>query len=239
MNAWSYALAAALLTTPPEVPDPPPDAEDWPAIQEAIQSLAVEWEILDPREVRYVMARVEDWDNDIALLRRRYQELKDAPKLCDAQRFPDRNTVNELLAFNRAYRRHLDSRQALEQDRGHNLRTALKETDYLVPGVGFGPGRPLRVLLHHGPPAGAESAAADGRAGGVQHRRPAAVRAAVAVPGNELIGRPLAAKRCERFAEAASGSYHGHHGAHLRIRPPVRHGGHRDRDPRSRNRGCC
>ena len=40
--------------------------------------------------------------------------------MCDAQRFPDRNTVNELLAFNRAYRRHLDSRQALEQDRSHN-----------------------------------------------------------------------------------------------------------------------
>jgi hypothetical protein len=131
MNAWSYALAAALLTTSPEVTDPPPDAQDWPALQEAIQSLAVEWEILDQREVRYVMARSEDWDNDIALLRRRFQELKDAPKLGDAQRFPDPNTVNELLAFNRAYRRHLDARQALEQDRGHRLRAALKETDCL------------------------------------------------------------------------------------------------------------
>ena len=71
MNTWSFALAAALLTTPPDVPDPPPDAADWPAVQEALQSLAVEWEILDPREVRYVMARVEDWENDLALLRRR------------------------------------------------------------------------------------------------------------------------------------------------------------------------
>jgi len=131
MTSWAFALAAALLTTPPEVPDPPPDVQDWPAVQAAIQSLAVKWEILDPREVRYVMARREDWENDIALLRRRYQELKDAPKLCDAQRFPDRNTVNDLLAFNRAYRRHVDARQALEQDRGPRLRAALKETDYL------------------------------------------------------------------------------------------------------------
>jgi hypothetical protein len=131
MNAWSIALAAALLTTPPDVPDPPPDSADWPAIQEAVQSLAVEWEILDQREVRYVMARLEDWDNDLALLRRRYQDLKDAPKLCDAQRFPDRGTVNDLLAFNRAYRRNLDARQPVEQDRGHGLRQALKETDYL------------------------------------------------------------------------------------------------------------
>jgi hypothetical protein len=131
MNACAMALAAALLTTPPDVPDPPPDADEWPAVQEAVQTLAVQWEILDPREVRYVMARVEDGENDLALLRRRYQELKDAPKLCDAQRFPDRGTVNELLAFNRAYRRHLDSRQALEQDRSQCLRTALKETDNL------------------------------------------------------------------------------------------------------------
>lgn len=131
MNAWSYALAVALLTAPPEVPDPPPTAEDWPAIQQAMQSLSVEWEILDPREVHFVMARAEDWSNDMAMLRRRYQELKDAPKICDALRFPDRNTVHELLAFNRAYRRNLDARQALEQDRCHTLRTALKETDYL------------------------------------------------------------------------------------------------------------
>ena len=131
MNSWSYVLAAALLTTPPEVTEPPLDAADWPAVQEAVQSLAVQWEILDPREVRYVMARPEDWENDLTLLRRRYQELKDAPKLCDSQRFPDRGTVNELLAFNRAYRRHLDSRQALEQDRSQCLRAALKETDWL------------------------------------------------------------------------------------------------------------
>lgn len=131
MQTWSYVLAAALLTSPPDTVEPPIDSADWPAIQEAVQSLAVEWEILDQREVRYVLARHEDWDNDLNLLRRRYQELKDAPKLCDAHRFPDRNAVNEMLAFNRAYRRNLDSRQSLEQDRGQTLRTALKETDYL------------------------------------------------------------------------------------------------------------
>ena len=40
--SWSYVLAAALLTTPPDVPEPPIDAEEWPAVQEALQSLAVE-----------------------------------------------------------------------------------------------------------------------------------------------------------------------------------------------------
>jgi hypothetical protein len=129
--SWSYVLAAALLTTPPDVPEPPIDAEEWPAVQEALQALAVEWEILDPREVRYVLARAEDFENDLNLLRRRYQDLHDAPKLLDCQRFPDRGAVNDLLTFNRAYRRYLDARQAMEQDRSACVRAALKETDWL------------------------------------------------------------------------------------------------------------
>lgn len=131
MNALSCLLAATLLTTPPDVPEPAPAADDWPVVQEALQKLAVEWEILDPRETRYVLARPEDFENDLNLLRRRFQDLKAAPKLSDCQRFPDRGTVSELLAFNRSYRRHLDARQPLEQDRGDGLRAALQETDWL------------------------------------------------------------------------------------------------------------
>ena len=131
MSSWACVLAAGLLTTPPDVPEPPIDSQDWPAVQEALHKLAVEWEILDPREVRYVLARAEDFESDLNMLRRRYQDLKDAPKLTDCQRFPDRGTVNDLLAFNRAYRRHLDARQALEQDRCAQLRAAQKETDWL------------------------------------------------------------------------------------------------------------
>ncbi|MFO0808164.1 MAG: hypothetical protein U0746_06040 [Gemmataceae bacterium] len=131
MSPWAYLLAAGLLTTPPDVPEPTIDADEWPAVQEALQSLAVEWEILDERERRYVLARVEDYENDLNLLRRRYQELKDAPRLSDCHRFPERGTVNELLAFNRSYRRYLDGRQNVEQDRCFQLRIALRETDFL------------------------------------------------------------------------------------------------------------
>src|SRR4029453_6723634 len=83
MNAGSCFLAAMLLTTPPGTPEMTPPADDWPAIQEALQTMAVEWEILDPREVRYILARPDDFANDLTLLRNRYQELKDAPKLND------------------------------------------------------------------------------------------------------------------------------------------------------------
>jgi hypothetical protein len=131
MNTWSFALAAALLTTPPDVPDPPPAADDWPALQESIQSLAVEWEILDPRETRYVLARPEDFSTDLNMLRRRYRELADAPAAADGFRFPDRNAVNETVRFNRAFRKHLDQRQQLETDRTDALRKVMAETDRL------------------------------------------------------------------------------------------------------------
>jgi hypothetical protein len=131
MNSWAYLVAASLLTTPPDVPEPPIAADEWPVVQEALQSLAVEWEILDPREVRYVLARADDFENDLNLLRRRYQELRDAPKLADCQRFPERATVTELLAFNRAYKRFLDAKQTTEHDRASLVRAALKETDCL------------------------------------------------------------------------------------------------------------
>src|SRR4051812_31109094 len=82
-SAFFGVLASSLLATPPDVSEPPPAPADWPAVQEAVQALAVGWEILDQREVRYVMARLEDWDNDLALLRRRYADLKDAPEMAE------------------------------------------------------------------------------------------------------------------------------------------------------------
>lgn len=129
--AAAYLIAVSLLTTPPDIPEPLPQAEDWAVLQESLQSVAVEWELLDTRETRYVFARLEDFPDNLNLVRRRYRDLADAPKLSDCNRFPDRGTVNDLLAFNRAYRRHLDARVPMEQDRAAQLRAALKETDAL------------------------------------------------------------------------------------------------------------
>src|SRR5262249_54424539 len=131
MSSAAMLLAATLLTSPLDAPEPLPHPDDWPALREALQTLAVESEILDPRETRHMFAPHEDFPENLMEARKRYQELRDAPRLSDCNRFPDRGTVNDLLAFNRAYRRHLDARQPLEQDRSFELQTALKETDYL------------------------------------------------------------------------------------------------------------
>ena len=130
-SAMSFLAAISLLTTPPDVPEPVPDAEQWPELQAALVATAIEWEILDPRETRYVFARLEDFEDNLNLIRRRYRDLVDAPKVADANRFPDHRTVNDLLGFNRAYRRHLDAHQPMDLDRGEQLREAIRETDSL------------------------------------------------------------------------------------------------------------
>ena len=126
-----YLLAAALLTSPPEAASVSLTPGLYATLRPALQGLAVQWEILDPREVRYILARAEDFTADLNLLRRRYQDLADAPPVADCQRFPERTTINDLLAFNRAYRQHLDVRQPVELAHWWEVRAALQETDQL------------------------------------------------------------------------------------------------------------
>ena len=98
-----YLLAVALLTAPAASERTQLDGM-FSGLRLPLQSLAVQLEILDPREVRYILARAEDFEADLALLRRRYQELATAPPIDDALRFPERAMVTEFLAFNRSYR---------------------------------------------------------------------------------------------------------------------------------------
>jgi hypothetical protein len=131
MWACDALLAAALLTAPAGSPEPAGLRSLYPSLRGSLQTLAVRWEILDPREVRYILARQEDFAADLNLLRRRYQELENAPRVGDCQRFPERTAVNDLLAFNRAYRQFIDMRQPVELIHWWDLRLAMQETDRL------------------------------------------------------------------------------------------------------------
>jgi hypothetical protein len=131
MAAYDLVLAAALLSAPPGTPETPPTPDRWPAVQEALHRTAIRFEILDERETRYVLARPDDFETDLDLLRRRYQDLRDAPRLEDADRLPAREAVNQLIQFNRTYRQHLEGRQAWEADRADVIGVALAETDRL------------------------------------------------------------------------------------------------------------
>ena len=131
MTPCDLLLAATLLTTPLGVPEQVPTPDRWPGVQAAIHKTAIEWEILDPRETGYVLARLEDFQTDLDILRKRYAELSDAPRVSDGGRFPDRNAVNENIRFNRAYRRNLEKRAVWESDRADLIRTVMVETDQL------------------------------------------------------------------------------------------------------------
>jgi len=131
MYPIEFALAVALLTSPSEHLDQTATPDLFSRVAPALQSVALQLEILDPREVRYVLTRSEDFVSDVKLLQRRHQELVDAPPLFDCQRFPDRSLVSDLLAFNRAYRQNLDSRQSVELVRWWDLKETMQETDRL------------------------------------------------------------------------------------------------------------
>jgi hypothetical protein len=131
MLPLDYLLALALLTGAPDSVELEHPREAFPALRLPLRVVAVELEILDPREVRYILARADDFVADLKLLRHRYQDLATAPMADDALRFPDRATVNGLLAFNRRYRQLIDVRKPLELVHGWELRLALQETDRL------------------------------------------------------------------------------------------------------------
>jgi hypothetical protein len=100
-------------------------------VLKALQKLALEREILDPREVRYVLSREEDAASDVKLLRRRNRELKGAPLVSDSERFAPRTVVSDMLAFNRTYKQHLEAVLAVERVHEQEVQDAITETDFL------------------------------------------------------------------------------------------------------------
>ncbi len=131
MAGSELIIAAMLLTIPPGIPATCPPEAEFPGLRDAIHQVAVRWEILDERETRYVLTRPEDFCTDLNMLRRRYRDLQDAPKVADSVRFPERQFVNEQVKFNRVFRRHIDERRQLEADRADSLRNVVSETDRL------------------------------------------------------------------------------------------------------------
>ena len=131
MSASELALAFILITAPPGAPEADPPAEQWHSIQQAVQQLAQDWEILDKNETKFILARPDEFGKDLNILRRRYQELRESPRVADCERFPDRQTVAEMIKFNRAYRKSLEARLIFETDRAGDIRAAIKETDRL------------------------------------------------------------------------------------------------------------
>jgi hypothetical protein len=129
MGTYEFVLAAALLTAPKELPLPTADAPWVEVARSSILALAIDGEILDPREKAFLLT--QDLLGDLAMLQARHEDLAAAPMLGEAQRFADRKTINEFLAVNRSYRNELQARLAIDLVNMEELRTAIVETDQL------------------------------------------------------------------------------------------------------------
>ncbi len=131
MSTFTSLFAFALLVTPPDVLELPEAAQLHRPLAPALRALALHWELLDPREVGYILAQADDFAGDLKLLQGRFQDLAAAPALAECHRFPSREMVGDLLAFNRTYRDSLTNRLALDMIHAEELRAALAETDQL------------------------------------------------------------------------------------------------------------
>ncbi len=134
MTSPELLVAAMLLTIPPGNPCATPSAADWPGLRDAVVQVAIEREILDPREAREArtyFVRPEDFCGDVNMLRRRSRELEGAPMLADARRLPPDAVALELVKFNRAYHKHVEARCQHETDRAAALQVVLEENQHL------------------------------------------------------------------------------------------------------------
>ncbi len=96
-----------------------------------LSHMALHMELMDVREMRYLFARAEDCYGDLQMIRRRYRDMGDAPPLEDCYRFPERTVINEMLVFNRSFKKYVEERVLLDQVQPGLLRHLLMETDKL------------------------------------------------------------------------------------------------------------
>lgn len=131
MWACNFLMAAAILITPPEVLDPAPAARWHADLAPAMQYLAIQWEVLDPREHRSILAREADFVGDVKVLQDRLRDMNGVPFVEEARRFPARRLIEDLLAFNRSYRNDLSARLVLDVIHAEELKAASAEAEHL------------------------------------------------------------------------------------------------------------
>jgi hypothetical protein len=131
MSPTDLLFAAMLLSAPVGAPEVPPVPERWPVVRDSLRQTAVEWEILDPRETGYVLAKLEDFQEDLNFLRKRRGDLREAPRVVESNRLPDRETINNCIKFNRSFKTNMEMRILWEADRADFIREVINENERL------------------------------------------------------------------------------------------------------------
>ena len=100
-------------------------------MQPAFLHVAIQAEVLEPREEQYLQGLSKDPAGDCKALQRRYEALAHTPALFEGDRFPQRALIEDFLAFNRAYRKELYASLQLNPRQADDLRDAIHEVDRL------------------------------------------------------------------------------------------------------------
>ncbi len=127
MFTCEIVLAAALLTASKD--SPPVDVAWIEVLRPTILALALDSEILDPREHSFLLT--QDPNTDLEMLRGRNEEFLSYPQLGECNRYPTRKTLNDFLALNRSFRNDLNKRLEVDLFHADVIREAIVETDQL------------------------------------------------------------------------------------------------------------
>lgn len=131
MFTYDAVLAAALLTAPP-LSLPASESASWSCrLHGPLVRLAVEMEILDPREACGIFQTPIDFAADLAMLQQRQLELINAPQIEETRRFPRASQARSFLSLNRALRQECAERLSFDRVHAEELTCALAEIDYL------------------------------------------------------------------------------------------------------------
>lgn len=120
------ALAVALITSPQV-----PNLGTCSCSPSALRAIAVALEIADAREAKYLFGAASDYATDLRLLRSRWEELAYAPPASDANRWPERELINDVITANRDYLRFLEDWLGLDPSARTELGEAIHETEQL------------------------------------------------------------------------------------------------------------
>ena len=78
-------------------------------------------------------------------------DLAEAPRIADANALPDRETINDHIRFNRAFRKNMELRMAWESDRADFIRRGDRRERNALQDLGCDPRRQERHALRHDP----------------------------------------------------------------------------------------
>lgn len=122
----NLVVAYALLTSPPQDPGYVPNL----LTGVCVANVAVQLQVLDPKEVPYTFNQAGNTDTDLRMLQERWQKLRYAPRLEAAECLPDRAYVREQMSLNSIYQQQLRVRSGmLSEDLQAEIRPVIEDLE--------------------------------------------------------------------------------------------------------------